>query len=57
VAPIPIVTPVRSKACTRLSEQLRSFLVGDDMNLATTTSTSAGSAAAAGGTGGAGGAP
>ncbi|MGI9246723.1 MAG: hypothetical protein ACR2I8_08505 [Steroidobacteraceae bacterium] len=31
VAPIPIITPVRRKACDRLSEQLRSFLAGDDM--------------------------
>jgi hypothetical protein len=34
VAPIPIITPVRRKACDRLSEQLRSFLAGDDMALA-----------------------
>jgi hypothetical protein len=34
IAPIPIVTPVRRKACDRLSEQLRSFLSGDDMALA-----------------------
>jgi hypothetical protein len=31
VAPIPIVMPVQSKACSRLSEQLRSFLVGSDL--------------------------
>jgi hypothetical protein len=31
VAPIPIITPVRRTACDRLSEQLRSFLVGDDL--------------------------
>ncbi|HWJ04837.1 MAG TPA: hypothetical protein VNS57_03480 [Steroidobacteraceae bacterium] len=34
IAPIPIITPVRRKACDRLSEQLRSFLAGDDMALA-----------------------
>ena len=28
IAPIPIITPVQSTACNRLSEQLRSFLVG-----------------------------
>ena len=31
VAPIPIITPVQSTACNRLSEQLRSFLVGSDL--------------------------
>jgi hypothetical protein len=31
IAPIPIITPVQSKACSRLSEQLRSFLVGSDL--------------------------
>jgi hypothetical protein len=31
IAPIPIITPVRKKACDRLSEQLRSFLLGDDL--------------------------
>lgn len=31
IAPIPIITPVRKKACDGLSEQLRSFLVGDDL--------------------------
>jgi hypothetical protein len=31
VAPIPIITPVRRKACDQLSEQLRSFLMGNDM--------------------------
>jgi hypothetical protein len=34
VAPIPIITPVQSTACNRLSEQLRSFLVGSDMAVA-----------------------
>lgn len=58
VAPIPIITPVRSKACTRLSEQLRSFLVGDDMHLTTATQAKPAAAGGAGaGTGGAGGAP
>jgi hypothetical protein len=31
VAPIPIVMPVQSTACNRLSEQLRLFLVGSDL--------------------------
>ncbi len=31
VAPIPIITPVRRKACDQLSDQLRSFLLGNDM--------------------------
>jgi hypothetical protein len=31
VAPIPIITPVQRTACHRLSDQLRSFLVGDDL--------------------------
>ncbi len=31
IAPIPIITPVRNTACNRLSEQLRAFLVGDDL--------------------------
>jgi hypothetical protein len=31
IVPIPIITPVRKTACDRLSEQLRSFLVGDDL--------------------------
>lgn len=31
IAPIPIITPVRGKACDRLSEQLRSFLQGKDL--------------------------
>ena len=47
IAPIPIITPVRRKACDRLSEQLRSFLSGDDMALAT----GAVAGAAAGGAG------
>ena len=34
VAPIPIITPVRRKACDRLSDQLRSFLAGEDMAVA-----------------------
>ena len=34
MAPIPIITPVRSTACNRLSEQLRSFLEGGDMAVA-----------------------
>jgi hypothetical protein len=31
IAPIPIITPVQGKACSRLSEQLRSFLMGSDL--------------------------
>jgi len=31
VAPIPIITPVQRTACNRLSDQLRSFLVGEDL--------------------------
>jgi len=31
IAPIPIITPVQTTACNRLSEQLRSFLVGSDL--------------------------
>lgn len=31
VAPIPIISPVQRTACSRLSDQLRSFLVGDDL--------------------------
>ncbi len=31
IAPIPIITPVRKKACDGLSDQLRSFLLGDDL--------------------------
>ena len=29
IVPIPIITPVRSKACDRLGDQLRTFLIGD----------------------------
>ena len=50
VAPIPIITPVRRKACDRLSDQLRSFLAGDDM--AVSTGPVAGGAVAAGSSGG-----
>jgi hypothetical protein len=31
VAPIPIITPVRSTACNRLADQMRSFLTGSDL--------------------------
>jgi hypothetical protein len=48
VVPIPIITPVQSTACNRLSEQLKSFLLGDDLE---TTGTAA-AAAGAGGQGG-----
>lgn len=43
VAPIPIITPVQRTACSRLAEQLRSFLIGADL---------VGGGAAAGGSGG-----
>lgn len=46
VAPIPIITPVQRTACNRLSSQLRSFLVGDDL----ATGGVAGAAAPGGGT-------
>jgi hypothetical protein len=49
VAPIPIITPVRRKACDRLSDQLRSFLAGEDMAVAAPAT--AGVAAAGGGAG------
>ena len=49
VAPIPIITPVRAKACDQLSEQLRSFLFGDDLAVIPETAGSA--PAAAGSTG------
>ena len=31
IAPIPIITPVQRTACNRLADQLRSFLVGEDL--------------------------
>jgi hypothetical protein len=31
VAPIPIITPVQRTACSRMAEQLRSFLLGSDL--------------------------
>ncbi len=56
VAPIPIISPVRRKACDRLSEQLRSFLAGDDMHLAVPASAATTEPAiGGGGAGGAGG--
>jgi hypothetical protein len=51
VAPIPIITPVRRKACDRLSEQLRSFLVGDDLATAAGPATAGAAAGAGGGAG------
>jgi hypothetical protein len=48
VVPIPIITPVQSTACNRLSEQLRSFLLGTDLE------EGGAERAAAGGTGGSG---
>jgi hypothetical protein len=44
IAPIPIITPVQRTACNRLTDQLRSFLVGADL--------AAGGSAAAASTGG-----
>jgi hypothetical protein len=46
IAPIPIITPVRRKACDQLSDQLRSFLMGTDLP------GGGGAAVAAGGSGG-----
>ncbi|HEX9206887.1 MAG TPA: hypothetical protein VF851_01540 [Steroidobacteraceae bacterium] len=46
IAPIPIITPVRRKACDQLSDQLRSFLMGGDLP------GGGGAAVAAGGSGG-----
>jgi hypothetical protein len=46
VAPIPIITPVQRTACNRLSDQLRSFLVGEDL----ATGGVSGAAAPGGGT-------
>ena len=46
VAPIPIITPVQRTACNRLADQLRSFLVGEDLaggGAAATASPGAGS--------------
>jgi hypothetical protein len=48
IAPIPIITPVRKKACDGLSDQLRSFLVGDDLVPATVPSVAGASAVTAG---------
>ena len=31
IAPIPIITPVQRTACNRLADQLRSFLMGEDL--------------------------
>jgi len=43
VAPIPIITPVQRTACNRLADQLRSFLVGEDLAVGgAAVSTSAG---------------
>lgn len=50
IAPIPIITPVRSTACDQLSEQVRSFLFGND--LAVVPETAARPPAAAGSSGG-----
>jgi hypothetical protein len=51
IAPIPIITPVRKTACDRMSEQLRGFLVGDDLVAPGTVSPGTVAAGAAGGTG------
>jgi hypothetical protein len=51
IAPIPIITPVRKKACDGLSEQLRSFLLGDDLAPSgTPTAVSAGASTVTSGT-------
>jgi hypothetical protein len=42
IAPIPIVSPVQGKACNRLAEQLRSFLVGADIGAAAAAPSGAG---------------
>ena len=42
VVPIPIITPVQSTACNRLSGQLRSFLLGSDMQGAAPSSAGSG---------------
>jgi len=47
IAPIPIITPVRKAACDRLSNQLRSFLEGNDMATSTPGAVAPGSSAAA----------
>ena len=49
VAPIPIITPVRRKACDQLSQQLRSFLEGSDMGPAATPTSARGGGSAASG--------
>lgn len=49
IVPIPIITPVRKTACDRLSEQLRSFLVGDDLVLPASSGGAAVGAGVAGG--------
>jgi hypothetical protein len=51
VAPIPIITPVRRKACDQLSQQLRSFLEGGDMATGTPTAGATGVTTTAGGSG------
>ena len=51
IVPIPIITPVRKTACDRLSEQLRSFLVGDDLALPAAGGAAAVGAGAAGASG------
>jgi hypothetical protein len=48
IAPIPIITPVRRKACDGLSEQLRSFLLGDDLAPGTVPAAAGASAATTG---------
>jgi hypothetical protein len=44
IAPIPIITPVQRTACTRLGDQLRTFLVGDGAEAGASGTTGAGSA-------------
>lgn len=49
LAPIPIITPVQRTACSRLSEQLRSFLNGADLAGAATGGSGSGSGGGSGG--------
>ena len=42
LVPIPIITPVQSTACNRLSDQLRSFLLGSDLERGTEVAASGG---------------
>lgn len=48
VAPIPIIMPVRKTACDRLGDQLRAFLVGEDLAMPAVAPVGGASGAAAG---------